>query len=312
MKNLLLILGVFILSINALYAQKDCRNVREWATGSSYNWDDLIKYKNVLYRAKQWNSNKQPDLNNSVWTEEGNCYDASYFESIDTISIYAKGKVIFKKELTVIDSIKHTLKTIDSLFVFRKNVAVAKFSFSELDSISFKKSNAKPTVLVGDEFGGGNIGYIFKPGDVGYVAGETHGLIVAPNDLEWYAETNLDWSVQGTKMPDSIPTSFAIGAGASNTQKIIDVQGGGVPGWPYSAMICKQVPTSGYGDWFIPSFYELKEILKNYKLLKDIRIDKFYSTSCHSHTDYHYQIGFTGYKVDCNWNGAQVRQVRIF
>ena len=43
MKNLLLILGIFILSINALYAQKDCRNIGEWTSSSSYNWDDLIK-----------------------------------------------------------------------------------------------------------------------------------------------------------------------------------------------------------------------------------------------------------------------------
>jgi Protein of unknown function (DUF1566) len=40
------------------------------------------------------------------------------------------------------------------------------------------------SLQVGDHFGGGKIAYILKPGERGYVAGQTHGLIAAARDLE--------------------------------------------------------------------------------------------------------------------------------
>lgn len=38
---------------------------------------------------------------------------------------------------------------------------------------------------IGDNYGGGKVAYIFRQGDPGYVAGQTHGLIAAKGDLSY-------------------------------------------------------------------------------------------------------------------------------
>jgi hypothetical protein len=312
MKKTSLLIAALLFSTIIVRAQIDCRTLPTWSSSAQYNWNDKIQFNGNSYQATQWNQNATPNSSANIWTPLGACYDPSYFSSIDTINIYKNGNVIFKKEVTVIDSITFQNNTNNVLNVYRKNIVVFSYDMSPTDSISFKKTNAKPSMILGDDYQGGKIAYFFKPGDLGYVIGEVHGIIAAPNDMEWYAEKILDWSVQGTVMPDSIPTSLEIGTGALNTQKIIDTQGGGVPGWPYSAMICRQVPTNGFGDWFIPSLNELKAILVNHQLIGDINTTRTYSSSSHHHTDYHWQASIYGVKVDCSWNGALIRQVRTF
>lgn len=43
--------------------------------------------------------------------------------------------------------------------------------------------SATADLKVGDSFGGGKVAYIFRQGDRNYVAGQTHGLIAAKEDL---------------------------------------------------------------------------------------------------------------------------------
>lgn len=112
----------------------------------------------------------------------------------------------------------------------------------------------KSPILIGDAYLGGIVAYFFVSGDTGYVAGETHGLIVAPTNqsssARWYNGTNTTTTATGS----------IIGTGSSNTTKIITSQGNT---GTYAAKLCKDYRGGGYSDWFLPSKDELNKIYLN-------------------------------------------------
>jgi hypothetical protein len=101
-------------------------------------------------------------------------------------------------------------------------------------------------IALGDNYGGGIVVYIFQAGEPGYVAGQKHGLILAPTDqstgIQWYNGTNAD-----------ISTSEDIGSGNANTNAIITSQGAG----SYAAKLCADLVLGGFSDWYLPSTDEL-------------------------------------------------------
>lgn len=114
-----------------------------------------------------------------------------------------------------------------------------------------------PMLAIGDSYQGGKIAYIFKEGDSGYVAGETHGLIAATADQS----TGIIWAksaYQSTYVPSS--TLAAIGNGAANTDKIIAQNGSGNT---YAAGLARACTDGGYNDWYLPSRDELTTLYDN-------------------------------------------------
>jgi hypothetical protein len=94
------------------------------------------------------------------------------------------------------------------------------------------------THYVGESYGGGIIYYVDTFGQ--------HGLIAATTDQS----DSIPWGHLSNSSP--IPTRDGIGAGMYNTERIIaNNDGGGAAG------LCANFQGGGYGDWYLPSKYEL-------------------------------------------------------
>lgn len=104
---------------------------------------------------------------------------------------------------------------------------------------------------IGQPYQGGKIAYIFSPGNPGYVAGETHGLIASVITSIGQAEWGC-WSVW-------VNTSEAMGSGAANTASIIAA----CPTPGIAARLCDDYSSDGYTDWFLPSKTDLIALFDN-------------------------------------------------
>ena len=111
-----------------------------------------------------------------------------------------------------------------------------------------------PQPQVGDFYGGGVIYYLFVDGQIGYVAGETHGLIAAVQDDSSIRFYNGSDAVSGA-------TGTAIGTGSANTDAIIAAQG--ATETSYAAGVARAYTGGGFTDWFLPSKDELNEMYQN-------------------------------------------------
>lgn len=108
---------------------------------------------------------------------------------------------------------------------------------------------------IGDFYGGGVVFHIFQDGEYGYIAGETHGLICAVNNLE-----PAPWDDNSTLYFHGANESL-IGTGISNTSIMLDELQGE---WEnLVAYYCDQYSSNGYTDWFIPASGGLDEIFNH-------------------------------------------------
>lgn len=124
----------------------------------------------------------------------------------------------------------------------------------------------KQAVAVGDNHQGGKVAYIFVAGDLGYVAGETHGLIAASSDLG-----SFQWGESLLRIPGTVS---GIGHGNANTTLIVN----GYGALSTAAKACADLELNGYDDWYLPSEEELNVIITNDALIGGFQYTYWSST----------------------------------
>lgn len=140
--------------------------------------------------------------------------------------------------------------------------------------------NAAPSAVhyIGESYGGGIVFFVYDNGQ--------HGLIAASADQS----TGVPWSIS-----NSITNAVrdGIGAGKFNTERIINNQGAGA----YAAQICANYTGGNYGDWYLPSKYEL-----NLLYLQKAVVGGFPNSGAYwSSSEYNFSSAWYQYIVD----GAQ-------
>jgi hypothetical protein len=155
---------------------------------------------------------------------------------------------------------------------------------------------------IGETYGGGIVFYVYDNGK--------HGLIAATSDqstaIRWYGGSNTNTRARAD----------GVGAGLKNTAIIIANQGA-VDGDAFAATVCNDysVTVDGvkYGDWYLPSKYELN-LLYLQKSVVGGFADVFYWSS----TEYASNVAWFqdfdgGNQVDLNKGYANyVRAIRAF
>ncbi len=137
------------------------------------------------------------------------------------------------------------------------------------DDLTFTTDAVTP--VIGVPYQGGTIGYIFQLGDPGYVAGETHGIIVATTDQS----TDISWIVDGSTAITAPVTSVDLGSGSTNTNLILAATDTTTS---FAAQIARAYTNGGYSDWSLPSLNELLKIFENHVVL-GLADDQYYWTS---------------------------------
>jgi hypothetical protein len=138
------------------------------------------------------------------------------------------------------------------LIVFNTTLNTLQINEGDAATANWVSLSSADTHAIGDSFGGGIVFFVYDGGQ--------HGLIAATSDqsagIRWY----------GGSYTNTLAKADGIGAGLNNTAIIIANQGP-VDGSAFAATVCSEysetVDGVPYGDWYLPSKYELNLMYEN-------------------------------------------------
>ena len=157
------------------------------------------------------------------------------------------------------------------------------------------------------------IGQTYQGGIIFYLdASGCHGLISAPTDQS----TGIHWYNGNYTVTNAVRDG--VGAGKFNTERIIANQGVG----NYAAQLCANYQGGNYGDWYLPSKYELNLMYQNIgqgNTLGLVNVGGFANYYYWSSSEYdnsialvqNFNLGLQDYAYK-NVNYLNVRSVRAF
>jgi hypothetical protein len=159
------------------------------------------------------------------------------------------------------------------------------------------------THYIGESYGGGIVFYVYDNGQ--------HGLIAATdnqsNSIQWYNGTNR---ITGT-------SGDGLNAGAMNTAMIVATQMADNQSGSFAAKVCadysKTVNGITYGDWYLPSKYELNLLYLQKDVVGGYAYYYYWSSSENSSSDAWTQTFLNGFQsTSSKANVVYVRAVRAF
>ena len=159
--------------------------------------------------------------------------------------------------------------------------------------------------FVGESFGNGIVFYVYDNGQ--------HGLIAAPQDLS----TGIRWHAGGDPgiYTPTMAKSDGVMAGKSNTAIIIAVQGYG-DGATYAARISNEysvTPGSVYGDWYLPSKFELNLLFLRQGVIGGFAAGSYWSSTEANNAQAWSQDLYSGLQSASTKNTTyRVRVIRAF
>jgi hypothetical protein len=158
------------------------------------------------------------------------------------------------------------------------------------------------THYIGESYGGGIVFYVYDNGQ--------HGLIAANYDQS----TGIRW--YGGSYSNTRARADGVGAGLKNTSIIIANQGP-VDGDAFAATVCNEysvtVGDATYGDWYLPSKYELNLLYLKRGWVGGFAIGNYWSSSEYNEGNAWIQDFDDGFQGDDHKDYTYyVRAVRTF